>query len=62
MLHADRVRLFQLALLRDGCVQCRSEHYKDLEPDKWVTVLGWGDAAEAKRMIDETIARAGKAQ
>ena len=23
------------------------EHYKDLEPGKWVKVLGWGDAAEA---------------
>jgi inorganic pyrophosphatase len=34
------------------------EHYKDLEPGKWVKVLGWGDAAEAKRMIVEAIARA----
>ena len=36
------------------------EHYKDLEPGKWVKVLGWGDAAEAKRMISEAIARAKK--
>jgi len=36
------------------------EHYKDLEPGKWVKVLGWGDAAEAKRMIVEAIARAKK--
>ena len=35
------------------------EHYKDLESNKWVKVLGWGDAAEAKRMIVESIARAG---
>jgi inorganic pyrophosphatase len=34
------------------------EHYKDLEPGKWVEVLGWGDAAEAKRLISEAIARA----
>jgi inorganic pyrophosphatase len=34
------------------------EHYKDLEPGKWVKVLGWGDAAEAKRMIAEAIERA----
>ena len=34
------------------------EHYKDLEPGKWVKVLGWGDAAEAKKLIDEAIARA----
>jgi inorganic pyrophosphatase len=36
------------------------EHYKDLEPGKWVRVLGWGDAAEAKRMISEAIERAKK--
>jgi inorganic pyrophosphatase len=34
------------------------EHYKDLEPGKWVKVLGWGNAAEAKKMIAEAIARA----
>jgi inorganic pyrophosphatase len=34
------------------------EHYKDLEPGKWVKVLGWGDAAEAKKMIADAIARA----
>ena len=34
------------------------EHYKDLEPGKWVKVAGWGDAAEAERMIMEGIERA----
>ena len=34
------------------------EHYKDLEPGKWVKVLGWGNAAEARRMITDAIARA----
>jgi inorganic pyrophosphatase len=34
------------------------EHYKDLEPGKWVKSLGWGDAAEAKRLILEGIERA----
>jgi inorganic pyrophosphatase len=33
------------------------EHYKDLEEGKWVKVIGWGDAAEAKRLIMEAIAR-----
>jgi inorganic pyrophosphatase len=33
------------------------EHYKDLEPGKWVKVAGWGNAAEAKRLISEGIAR-----
>jgi len=33
------------------------EHYKDLEPGKWVKVLGWGDAEEARAMIVEAIER-----
>jgi inorganic pyrophosphatase len=33
------------------------EHYKDLEDGKWVKVLGWGDAAEARRFISEAIVR-----
>ena len=34
------------------------EHYKDLEPNKWVKVLGWGDAEEAHQAILEGIERA----
>ena len=34
------------------------EHYKDLEDDKWVKIQGWGDAAKAREMIEEAIARA----
>jgi inorganic pyrophosphatase len=33
-------------------------HYKDLEPGKWVKLIGWGDATEARRLITEAIARA----
>jgi inorganic pyrophosphatase len=33
------------------------EHYKDLEPGKWVKITGWGDAAEARGLISEGIAR-----
>jgi len=33
------------------------EHYKDLEPGKWVKVIGWGDAAEARKLIVEAIER-----
>lgn len=36
------------------------EHYKDLEPNKWVKVTGWGDAAAAKEEITDSIARASK--
>jgi inorganic pyrophosphatase len=34
------------------------EHYKDLEPGKWVKMLGWGDAAEARQLILAAIERA----
>lgn len=33
------------------------EHYKDLETDKWVKLEGWGNAAEAKKILSEAIAR-----
>jgi inorganic pyrophosphatase len=36
------------------------EHYKDLEPGKWVKVVGFADAEKAKAMIVESIARAKK--
>ncbi len=36
------------------------EHYKDLEPNKWVRVTGWGDAAKAKAVVMESIERAKK--
>jgi inorganic pyrophosphatase len=36
------------------------EHYKDLEPGKWVKVLRWGSPEDAHRLIEEGIARAKK--
>jgi inorganic pyrophosphatase len=33
------------------------EHYKDLEPGKWVKIAGWGDAAEARQLIQEATER-----
>jgi len=33
------------------------QHYKDLEPGKWVKVVGWGNAIEAEAMILEGINR-----
>jgi inorganic pyrophosphatase len=36
-------------------------HYKDLEGGKWVKITGWGDAAQAEKMIVESIERAQKA-
>lgn len=36
------------------------EQYKALEPDKWVKVKDWQDAAEARSIILESIERAGR--
>jgi inorganic pyrophosphatase len=33
-------------------------HYKDLEPDKWVKIIRWGDAEEARSMVIAGIERA----
>jgi inorganic pyrophosphatase len=33
-------------------------HYKDLEPNKWVKIVGWGDAAQAHKIILEGVERA----
>ena len=34
------------------------EHYKDLEPGKWVKIVRWGGPEEAYRLIQEGIERA----
>jgi inorganic pyrophosphatase len=33
-------------------------NYKALEPDKWVKIVRWGDAEEARRMVVEGVERA----
>jgi inorganic pyrophosphatase len=35
------------------------EHYKDLEPGKWVKTEGWQGRAEAEKVVEEGIARFG---
>jgi inorganic pyrophosphatase len=35
-------------------------HYKDLEPGKWVKIIRWGDAEEARAFVREGMARAAK--
>src|SRR3546814_3816492 len=37
-------------------------HYKDLEPGKWVKIEGWGDAAEARQVILDSIVRANRSE
>jgi len=38
------------------------QHYKDLEPGKWVKVAGWVGPEEAKKEILDGVARYGKAR
>lgn len=40
-------------------VQHFFEHYKDLEPGKWVKTGDWMDAAAARGLISDAVARAG---
>jgi inorganic pyrophosphatase len=49
------------AAMRDQIVHF-FEHYKDLEPGKWVKVEGWVDTGEATELIRQAIARAHGAQ
>jgi inorganic pyrophosphatase len=37
-------------------------HYKDLEPGKWVKIIRWGDADEARKLILDGVTRARDAQ
>jgi len=43
-------------------VQHFFEHYKDLEPGKWVKVLRWGGIEDAHRLILEGVQRAKEAK
>lgn len=55
----DKVRDFSdLPAITLEQIQHFFEHYKDLEPGKWVKVIGWGGHGEAEAMILEAIERA----
>jgi inorganic pyrophosphatase len=55
----DKVRTYSdLPEITLQQIQHFFEHYKDLEPGKWVKVLRWASAEDAHRLIAEGIARA----
>jgi len=57
----DRVQSYQdLPEITLKQIEHFFEHYKDLEPGKWVKITRWGDAEEAKKLIVEAIERAKK--
>jgi inorganic pyrophosphatase len=33
------------------------QHYKDLEPGKWVKISGWGDAEQARKIVLDSMER-----
>ncbi len=35
-------------------------HYKDLEPNKWVKIIRWGNAEEARKLVNEALERGEK--
>ena len=55
----DRVKTYSdLPEITLEQIQHFFEHYKDLEPGKWVKIVRWGGAEEAQKLILEGIARA----
>jgi inorganic pyrophosphatase len=57
--HYESVRTYaDLPQISLGEIQHFFQHYKDLEPGKWVKLSGWGDVEEAKGFIIDAIERA----
>ena len=54
----DVVNAFDLPEITLQQIEHFFEHYKDLEPGKWVKIGNWHDADDAKRLIVEAIERA----
>ena len=55
----DRVKTYSdLPEITLEQIQHFFEHYKDLEPGKWVKIVRWGGAEEAQKLILEGMARA----
>jgi inorganic pyrophosphatase len=56
--HYEHVRTYaDLPKIAQEQIQHFFEHYKDLEPGKWVKMIGWGGVEEAKQLIIEAIQR-----
>lgn len=54
--HYDHIQtLSDLPEIETQRIQHFFEHYKDLEPNKWVKILGWADVDEAKKIVVDAI-------
>jgi len=58
--HKDIETVFDLPEIVCQQIEHFFTHYKDLEKGKWVKILGWGDADEARKLLQEGIERASK--
>ena len=55
----DRIRTVgDLPPITKAQIEHFFQHYKDLEPGKWVKIVNWGDVDDAKRAIREAVERA----
>ena len=59
--YSDITTYHELPSITYETIQHFFEHYKDLEPNKWVKVIRWGDHDEAERLIVEAMERAKEA-
>ncbi len=58
----DRVRtITDLPEITVAQIEHFFTHYKDLEPDKWVKIVRWGDVDEAKDLIRKAVEAGGAA-
>jgi inorganic pyrophosphatase len=58
--YKDITEVAQLPAITRDAIKHFFEHYKDLEPGKWVKITGWADRAAAEAAITESQKRAGK--
>ena len=59
--HKDIKSVHELPNITREQIEHFFEHYKDLEPGKWVKIKEWGDAEKAHKMIMDGVTRANKA-
>jgi inorganic pyrophosphatase len=58
--YTDITEVTQLPAITRDAIKHFFEHYKDLEPGKWVKITGWADCAAAETAILESQKRAAK--
>lgn len=56
-IYKDVIDLADVPALLKAQIQHFFEHYKDLEPGKWVKIEGWGDVKAAKQELLDGVAR-----